>query len=640
MPQDWKATLPASSARDWLLQKDIHLGLDLAGGRQLDFVVNLDTYYERVATEKAATEARGELFVDTSFTASQIVSGVKETLRRRIDPDNTRELNIYSSKFGDEWHIVVELTKDLDSQETVNALTKVIDLEFKELRDDNADNSVVNALAQSKAEKLLAAAKTDFDSVAAAAVGSKNDLTIEYVKTATGFADELPAAVATTETGALTGVVANPDDAGEFSIYKIIARTQVERDTTPAAENFATVAGADAQPQEISQLVDEAQKQQILQTVQPWGVSEVLPTADGKFAIYQLIKANDDGEVRLLPIIADTADAAAALRERVAPTATSTQAEQLEFARLTVLATPDPWQSTGLTGINCATICAKPDVDQFGTPITLIQFDQVGAEKFAKLTERLVGKPMAIFVGGQMVSAPIIQTQITGGSAQITFGSGDTFSLKKEAFELARNINSGAIPAPVTLDGQVKVAATLGQDSLNIAMRAALIGFIVVALVIVAVYRMMGAIAIISLLIYGLLFIGMTKLFPFFIFPSLVLTLSGIAGVMLSLGLAVDANVLIFERVREELNNGRTYAVAVSSGFDRAWNSIRDANATTILVCLILYVLGTQVIAKFALMLGLGTLISMFTAVTITRMLLRLLQGTKLSKNTKLLLGV
>lgn len=281
---------------------------------------------------------------------------------------------------------------------------------------------------------------------------------------------------------------------------------------------------------------------------------------------------------------------------------------------------PSGWQDTLLDGkhFQTASVIFDPTTN---FPVVSIQFDEEGGKIFQALTQKNVGKRIAIFVGGQQISAPVVQEEIIGGSAIIS-GSQNV----DEARQLSQDLNTGAIPAPIHLVGQRTVEATLGAESLRSSIIAGLTGLFLVLLYMLAVYRLLGLIACASLLCYCLLFLVFLKL-PLFLFSGqyVVLTLAGIAGTLLSTGMAIDANVLIFERIKEELRKGKLLQTAVETGFERSWSAIWDSNLTTIITCVILFVIGTSIIRGFALTLGFGVLLSMFTAVTVTRWFLRLL---------------
>lgn len=262
---------------------------------------------------------------------------------------------------------------------------------------------------------------------------------------------------------------------------------------------------------------------------------------------------------------------------------------------------------------------AKVVFDQFSKPTISLQFDAEGAKIFEELTTRNVGLPLAIYIDGILRSSPVVQEPISGGKAQIT----GQFTVK-EAQELARNLNAGALPLPITLISQQSVGPTLGKVSLEQSLRAGVFGFLAVVLFMLIFYRLPGFLASIALGIYVALVLSVFKLVP------VTLTLAGIGGFILSIGMAIDANILIFARMREELRSGKKFSLAISEGFARAWLSIRDGNLTTLLVALILFGFGTSFVKGFALALILGILLSVFSAIFITKNFLRAFEGTKL----------
>ncbi len=269
------------------------------------------------------------------------------------------------------------------------------------------------------------------------------------------------------------------------------------------------------------------------------------------------------------------------------------------------------WKDTELTGryLKRAEVLFNPAT---GEPEVGVEFNKEGRELFKEITARNIGKPVAIFLDGQIISTPVVQQEITGGRAVIT----GQFTVK-EAQKLAQRLNAGALPVPITLISQQTVGASLGQDALSKSIKAGILGLIVVSLFMILFYRLPGVISVIVLAIYSVLLLAVFKLI------GITLTLAGVAGFILSLGLAVDANVLIFERMKEELRDGKSFDVAVEDGFKRAWTSIRDSNVSSILTALILYWFGTSLIKGFAITLTLGILLSMFSAIVITRMILR-----------------
>ena len=285
------------------------------------------------------------------------------------------------------------------------------------------------------------------------------------------------------------------------------------------------------------------------------------------------------------------------------------------------------WDLTALGGKNLkrAALEFDPNTNQ---PLVALEFDETGKELFGQITQANVGKPVAIFLDGAVISAPTVQEAITDGKAVIS-GNFTT----KEAKDMVRRLNSGALPVPIQLLSQQTIGASLGADSVQKSLAAAIIGLIAAALFMIIFYRFPGLLSVFALLIYSIVSLAIFEAIP------VTMTLAGIAGFILSIGMAVDANVLIFERTKEELRNGQTLSMAIENGFARAWTSIRDSNVSSIITCLVLAWFGTSVVKGFAITLAIGILVSMFTAITVTRTFLRLLVTQKL-ENKLWLFGV
>ena len=279
-----------------------------------------------------------------------------------------------------------------------------------------------------------------------------------------------------------------------------------------------------------------------------------------------------------------------------------------------------PYASTQLTGrfLERADLGFDQTTQQ---PLILLKFNEEGSKLFEQLTEANIGKPLAIFLDGQLIQEPIVQSKISGGEAQIT----GVFTVE-EARRISRELNAGALPVPITLISQKTVGATLGKISLEESLQAGLIGSILVVIFMIFFYRFPGVVASLALLLYIIFLLAIFK------FISVTFTLAGIAGIILSIGMAVDANILIFSRMREELKAQKTLAGALEEGFQRAWPSIRDGNLTTLLVALILIAFGSSFVKGFAFTLFFGISLSMISAIVITKLFMRLFVGTKLGK--------
>jgi protein-export membrane protein SecD len=279
------------------------------------------------------------------------------------------------------------------------------------------------------------------------------------------------------------------------------------------------------------------------------------------------------------------------------------------------------WVSTGLSGKNLENASVDWQGQGLSEPQVALKFDSEGVKLFAEITKRNLQKQVAIFLDGQIISAPTVQSEITNGEAVIT-GSGTI----EEAKNLVKRLNEGALPVPITLISQQSVEASLGQASLAKSLKAGAIGLAVVLIFMIVYYRYLGLVASLALLIYTALMVTIFKLST--LTPwAITFTLSGIAGFVLSIGMAVDANILIFERIKEEIRNGRDILSAVDEGFRRAWPSIRDGNYSTILTSMILIWVGTGFVKGFAIILVIGVLVSMFTAIVLVKNILKFTMG-------------
>lgn len=286
----------------------------------------------------------------------------------------------------------------------------------------------------------------------------------------------------------------------------------------------------------------------------------------------------------------------------------------------------DLFISTGLTGRYLKK--ARLEFDQTTyAPHVAIEFNEEGTALFAKITKENLNKILAIFLDGVPISTPVVQSEITNGQAVIS----GSFKID-EAKTLVRDLNYGALPVPVSLASTQTVGATLGKGALDASVFAGLIAFIAVAIFLIIWYRVPGIVAAVALAIYVVLNLALFKFIP------VTLTAAGIAGFILTLGMAVDANILIFERMREELKRGLSLPEAIKEGFHRAWLSIRDSNLSSIITAIILYYFAaTPVIKGFALVFGLGVVVSMFTAITASRTLLLAVGAKGDSKTAKFL---
>jgi len=299
-------------------------------------------------------------------------------------------------------------------------------------------------------------------------------------------------------------------------------------------------------------------------------------------------------------------------------------------ASTTELEKIDPFIATGLTG----RYLESAALEFFGQnhsgglanePIVSVRFNSEGADLFEEITANHTGEQLAIFLDGELISAPRINERISGGTAIISGGF-----TPDEAKALAENLNFGALPIPIKLQSTQTIGATLGQGVLEKGIKAGLVGMGLVIVFMLFWYRLPGLVAGVALIFFMVSMLALFQLVP------VTITAAGLAGLILAIGMAVDANVLVFERMKEEYINGKDSREAAREGFSRAWSAIRDGNITSLLSAIILFWFGTSIVKGFALVFGMGVIVSMISALTVTRTLLMALPAAKLSDNTLL----
>jgi SecD/SecF fusion protein len=684
------------STPDSLSEQNIHLGLDLQGGTQLDYKLDL----------RSVDEADRD----------QIIEGVLEVIERRVNSLGVAEPNIYRSSIAEEEHIIVELAGIQDIEEAKNTVGKTIQLEFKEENNEpmtDEDREAIKQRAQENLARIQAGESFDL-------VGQEEELAdptlvtyLESTESSYTLKNDLPAEylpyVDSLEVGQVFPEVIQTSDgytintngeiqpmAGYF-LVQLDGRQEGEREINEPKEVEAShilisYEGSAAADSSVTRTAEEAleRAQEVYERASAGEDFAALAAeysdeggADesggylGFFGPGDMVKPFEDAAYSMAigdisePVETDFGYHVIYVTDIIEAVNESTPEMEYNLSKIYYSTYPDPWSSTALTGEHF--VRADVAFSQTYTPYVTIEFDNEGADLFEELTERNIGKRIAIFVGGDLISAPNVNDKISGGSAQIT----GSFTVD-EASDLARDLNTGAIPAPILLVGQYSIGASLGQDALDSSMEAGLIGLAILALYMLLYYRLPGLMADLALGIYAILLIFFIKVampigwalgLSFLIFCGLVslilqnrddgweklisfllacfilffltyllttpvvLTLAGVAGVILSIGMAVDANILIFERMKEELRQGHDLTAAIDNGFDRAWSSIRDSNFSSLITCAILMYFGSSIIQGFAVNLALGILISMFTAITITRTLLRGLAQTSLAKN-------
>ncbi len=357
-------------------------------------------------------------------------------------------------------------------------------------------------------------------------------------------------------------------------------------------ENVIDFSKRDVYPQEFADIL-------FGDTLNDGDVHQELVTTDDGWFILKKLETRGEGDAR-------------EIKSQVIP-----------FAKLSIPV--EPYKATELTGEFLEQANLEFSGGGMGggmsEPQVGLQFDHKGKELFAQMTKDNLGKTIAIYLDNELVSAPTVQAEIVDGRAVIS-GNFTT----EEAKELAQRLNEGALPVPIELVSQQSVEATLGAEALQKGLKAGAFGLVLVMVYMIVYYRFFGIIAAVALGIYAATLVSIFKLSS--LTPmAITLTLAGIAGLILSIGMAVDANVLIFERIKEELRLGKGIKRAVDEGFNRAWPSIRDGNLSTIITSIILMSMGTGFVYGFALMLIIGVLVSMFTAIVLVKIIMKYLCG-------------
>lgn len=625
------ANLPSLTFPSWL-NSEFHLGLDLKGGTHLVYEADLS----RVTFDKKKSA----------------IDGVRDVIERRVNLFGVAEPVVQTVKVGDAYRIIVELAGISDVSQAIKMIGDTPLLEFKEqdlapkqqelTGEQKKELDAYNAGARKKAEDALKKAtekNADFGALA-------KDLSEETARKEKGgevgwISKNSPESYLLTATeGLKPGEIKNDilEYAGGYSVVKLLEQregrevmanhilvcykgaTRCEKETTKedarktlenlkkqaTPENFIDLAkqhstepGADTSGGELGWFGKGKMVPVFEETAFKIAKNAISDVVESEFG-YHLIWKRDE---RPLP------------EYRVARIFLGTKTKE------DIVPPPQPWKDTGLTGKQLT----RANVDfnnPTGVPQVALEFNNEGKKLFADITRRNVGKPLAVFLDGQPISIPTVQQAIEGGNAVIT---GD-FSLK-EAKLLAQRLNTGALPVPIKLLSQQTIGPSLGQESLTKSLIAGLFGFLLVVLFMILFYRLPGVLAVLALLVYTAIVLAIFKV------SSVTLSLAGIAGFILSIGMAVDANILIFERMKEELRDGKGLDSSVVQGFKRAWTSIRDSNVSSLITCIILFWFSASLIKGFALTLAIGILVSMFSAIAVTRLFLKVASGWRAAKN-------
>ncbi len=604
----WNPVMRAASFGEMIVEgKPFRLGLDLQGGTHL--------VYEADMTQIPDSER---------LTA---LEGVKNVIERRVNSFGVSEPLVQTIATGGTFRLIIELAGIQNVTQAISQIGKTPVLEFKEpvlepgrdlTKEEQTQLKEKQAQDRATAKAVLdrALAGEDFDKLITE--NSRIPLaksTIKNISANSAFSDyfiltnqkklkegQIYGSLLENEEGISIFRVESIGETKEMLLsHTLVCYEGKERCENPipeieatikiqnlkkeaTAENFETLEGA----QDLGWATPDKYVDAFALTAISTPVGQISDVVESQFGFHLMYKRDER------PVSAITV-------KRIL----------MPFATETDIVPSSPWKNTALSGKQLKRSSVQFDQNS-GAPNVLLEFNDEGSDLFGKLTEAHVGEPIAIFLDGNLISAPRVQQAIFGGQAVIT---GD-FTVE-EARLLAQDLNAGALPVPIELVSQQTVGPTLGAVSLDKSVNAGIVGLILVGLYMIIFYRLPGIIATLSLIFFAIINLAAYRFF------NVTITLAGIAGLILSIGMAVDANVLIFERLKEELKAGRDFASAIDEAFTRAWTSIRDGNTTTLIAAAVLYWFSSSFIRGFALTLAIGVILSMFTAIIVSRIYLK-----------------
>lgn len=651
-PQYWNA---AAQGFNGLVKRDViptvadanyTLGLDLKGGTHLVYTADVGTL--------APSEQE------------EALSGVRDVIERRVNAYGVSEPLVQTNRSGDVWRIIVDLAGVSDVNEAIKLIGETPILEFKEpnyelpremTAEEKAKLDAFNANIDKLAAEVLGKAQTpNADFAALVAEYSKDEATkanggdTGFVREGNTLQLDSSGTGGTPVPGPYNAIIrayeSKPVENGQIIPGVVtddygshIVKFEEKRETGKEIEashilvcyNGASNCTKERTKDEALALINQIKSETIVANFAEKAkqYSDDGSAANGGtlgfFGVGEMVKPFEDAAFALAQnTISDVVETDFGYHIILRTNERSKYEYRFSQVLLTkqtaadYVGQPEPWKNTQLSGKHLADAALQFDPTT-NAPLVSLRFNDEGKQLFADITSRNTGKQVAIFLDGEILSAPVVQQAITEGEAVIS--SGD-FTIPA-AKQLAQRLRAGALPVPITLETQQTIGASLGQDAFTKTAYAGIVGFIIVVAFMIIYYRLPGAIAAVALLLYVAINLALYRLIP------VTLTLSGIAGFILSLGMAVDANVLIFERLKEELSKGRPLDSAIDEGFKRAWSSIRDSNFATLISCAILFYTSSSLIRGFAFTLALGVLVSMFSAIFVSRTLLRLVLAWK-----------
>lgn len=607
--------------------QDFRLGLDLQGGTHLTYEADM----AQIPEERRA----------------QALEGARDVIERRADAFGVAEPVVQTSTTGGKYRIIIELAGVLDVNEAIALIGETPVLEFKspgkELdREPNQEEmnqlEVANTSQRAAAQVVLDRAKQgeNFDDLvrefsiekdAATRLGIIENITTDsyFMEYATMIERRYLAA------GQVNGNLLENDDG--ISVFKFLSKSDQTQsllshilicfDGNTGCENPISAIEASIQ---IGKVKDEVTSENFAELAKQYSVDSSaqaggsLGWASADTFVAPFALAASSLEVGEISDVVETDFGYHLIYkqdEKTVP-AYTIQRVLMEFSDIyDIIPEASPWVNTELSGKHLEQAAVEFDQNT-GTPFVALTFNSEGGDLFAKLTEQYVGQPIAIFLDGLAISTPVVQQAIYGGQAVIT----GNFTIE-EAKLLAQRLNAGALPVPVNLLSQQTVGPTLGIISLEKSVKAGLVGFVLIAIYMIAWYRIPGVVAVLALMLFAVLNLAAYKIF------GVTITLASVAGFVLSLGMAVDGNVLILERLKEEYASGRDFSSAVDEAFHRAWSAIRDGNLTTLIAAGVLYWFSTSFVRGFALTLAIGVCLSMFSAISVSRVYLKCVLALK-----------
>lgn len=633
-PTYWNKVAAATPLPE-LSDEGFRLGLDLQGGVHLVYEADMSA-------------------IDAEDRADAL-EGVKDVIERRVNAFGVSEPVVQTTISGDSYRVIIELAGVFDVAEAIDLIGETPILEFKLPNDDVETDLTLTDEQQTQMEAAQEVERADALTVLERALAGEDfaELASEFStheQTASqggylGFIDENTEvfgelATQIADEGYDTGIIDGLYEANSnlYIVNYLSSITQEEVLLSHILICHNKSEGCSSDRTKAEALVEA---QEIANTVT---FDDFAQTATNKSDGPSAPDGGDLGWVKEGMMVPEFEDAYLAMADgtisgvvetkfgyHIIKRSESRSSSMYEISQIQMPWTTqadildvDLWVNTDLSGKHVDGASVAFDA-RTGVPYVLLNFSSEGGDLFGTLTEENVGNVIGIFLDGEAISTPVVQEAIYGGEATIQ----GQFTIE-EAKVLAQRLNAGALPVPINLLSQQTVGPTLGHESLDASVQAALIGIILLAIFMILYYRLSGFIAVLALALYVTINLALYK------WLGVTMTLAGIAGFILSMGMAVDANVLIFERLKEELLSGRDLPTAIDEGFRRAWASIRDGNLTTLIAASVLFSMSTSFIKGFALTLALGILVSMGTAIMVTRVLLKWVSAYKACKNTGL----